>query len=292
MNAKRILLSLIGKRLDWLLAACALIAAMLPVGALKPWTNDLARVVLVPFVPVTHLGMALRDRIRPPQAAFDAQAPETIALNNQLSWTTTLYESTRLDVERLEKTIAALNAVSVRLGSGERRLVEVSVVGVDPSRVDGAVQVNAGTRNGIVAGSAVFARGDEFVGRVSEDIGAFSATVIPALKLPSIGCRLYPVEGSDPRTPLATYPGAVLKPTGRGTWSGEVASAATLQVGLIARVVDDRLPRSANGTLIGRVISVQPIEQVPLARRIEVEPMVTLDDAASVIIALEGTATP
>jgi hypothetical protein len=60
-----------------------------------------------------------------------------------------------------------------------------------------------------------------------------------------------------------------------------------LSVGLVARVADDRLPRSALGTRIGRVVSVEPIEQVPLARRIEVAPIAGLSDVASVIIAID-----
>jgi hypothetical protein len=138
----------------------------------------------------------------------------------------------------------------------------------------------------------VFINGDLFAGVVSGDIGAFVSTVIPSLKMASIGSRLYPREGSDPRTPLANYPGAVLKPTGRGTWTAEVASAVDLRVGLLARVSDDRLPRAALGTIIGRVIAVEPIEQVPLARRIEVEPIMTLEDVSSVIICAQGASTP
>lgn len=292
MNSKRLLHFIASKRFDWLLAGVALLLALLPVWTLKPWTNDVARIVIVPFVPVTHVGMALRDRIRPPHATWNPSAPETIALINELSYTKTLYEAARLESARLEGTIAALNAVSTRLGDARPDLIEASVVALDPSRVGGAIQVNAGERNGVVAGAAVFINGDLFAGVVSGDIGAFVSTVIPSLKMASIGSRLYPREGSDPRTPLANYPGAVLKPTGRGTWTAEVASAVDLRVGLFARVSDDRLPRAALGTIIGRVIAVEPIEQVPLARRIEVEPIMTLEDVSSVIICAQGASTP
>ncbi len=290
MNTKRLVQFLASKRADWLLALLAFALALLPVSALKPWTNDLARIVLVPFVPVAHLGSAVRDRIRPPHAAFDASAPETIALQNELNWMKTLYEGSRLESARLESTIAALHAVSTRLGAATPLLIDASVVAMDPSRNGGIIRVNAGERHGVAAGAAVFIRGDVFAGVVSDDIGAFASTIIPALKMPSIGSRLYPAEGSDPRAALSAYPGAVLTPTGRGTWTAQVASAVDLTVGMLARVADDRLPSAALGTLIGRVVAIEPIEQVPLARRIEVEPLETLDDVATVILCVPGDA--
>ena len=287
MSATRFVQFLSGKRLDWSLACVAIVISMLPVSALKPWTNDVARLVLVPFVPVTHLGMFLRERIRPPQAIFDPRSPETIALDNEVARLRLLYEQTRLSSAQLEQTIQALRAVSTRIGSANTTFVEAAVVALDPSRVGGVVQVNAGSRHGVIPGAPVFIEGDLFAGLISDEVGSFGAAVIPALRLPSIGCRLYPAEGSDPRVPVQNYPGAVLKPTGRGTWTADVASTGELSVGLVARVADDRLPRSALGTRIGRVVSVEPIEQVPLARRIEVAPIAGLSDVASVIIAID-----
>ena len=112
MSATRFVQFLSGKRLDWSLACVAIVISMLPVSALKPWTNDVARLVLVPFVPVTHLGMFLRERIRPPQAIFDPRSPETIALDNEVARLRLLYEQTRLSSAQLEQTIQALRAVS------------------------------------------------------------------------------------------------------------------------------------------------------------------------------------
>jgi hypothetical protein len=61
---------------------------------------------------------------------------------------------------------------------------------------------------------------------------------------------------------------------------------------MIARVADDRMPRSALGARVGRVIAIAPIEQVPLARRIEVEPIAEARDATSAVVVLEAGAVP
>jgi hypothetical protein len=61
---------------------------------------------------------------------------------------------------------------------------------------------------------------------------------------------------------------------------------------MIARVADDRMPRSALGARVGRVIAIAPIEQVPLARRIEVEPIAEAREATSAVVVLEAGAVP
>ncbi|MFM7261238.1 MAG: hypothetical protein ACKO3W_11600, partial [bacterium] len=171
-----------GRRLDWTLLLGALVLAIAPVRLLRPWTNDVARLVLVPFVPVTHLGTSLRDRIRPTIESFDPKSPETIALEAEVERLRTLYETSRLDALRLEEVLRSLQATSTRAGAGS--LVDVgattaSIVASDPTGPHGVVRINAGARHGVVVGSAVFVGGDVFAGLVSDDIGAFVSTVVP-----------------------------------------------------------------------------------------------------------------
>ncbi len=286
---------LTGKRLDWTLVCLAFLVALLPVRVLRPWTNDVARLVLIPLVPVTHLSSSLRDRIRPSLSSFEPSRPgfastEVLALEAEVERLRTLYEASRLDASRLEESLVALRATSTRAGRGA--LIDVaaatgSIVATSNGENDGIVRINAGTRHGVVPGSAVFIDGDVFAGLVSEDVGSFISSVTPSTRLPSIGCRIYPATGSDPTQPIGSAPGAVLKPTGRGTWTADVASAGELAVGMVARVADDRMPRSALGARVGRVVAIAPIEQVPLARRIEVEPILKAKDAASAVVVLE-----
>ena len=286
MQPKRLIRFFAGRRLDWTLAAAAFVLALLPVPALRPWTADVARLVSVPLAPLTHLGMFLRERIRPTQAAFDPRAPEAVALEREVAQFRMLYEQSRLEVERLERSLAALRAISARLDASDTRLVEASVIAIDPSRRDGAVTLNAGERHGVRAGAAALVDGDVFVGVVAPSVGNFSSTLIPATRLPSIGARLFPPQGSDPRSPASSYPGAVLKPTARGTWSAEVATAMELAPGMVARLADDRFGRAALGARIGVVVSVEPLEQAPLARRVEIRPITELESLASVILAV------
>lgn len=286
MQLPRFIRTLTGKRLDWTLAAVAFVIALLPVQALTPWTNDLARLLSVPLAPVTHLGMYLRDQIRPPQPRFDPQAPETIALEREVAQYRMLYEQSRLEVERLERSLTTIRAVSARVDAPDTRLVEASVIAGDPSRRNGVFTLNAGERHGVRAGAAALVEGDVFVGVIAPELGSFQSALIPSNKLPSIGARLFPPEGSDPRAAASSYPGAVLKPTTRGTWSAEVATSMTLSTGMIARLADDRFGRAALGSRIGVVVSVEPVEQAPLARRVEVRPIIDLEGLSSVVLAV------
>lgn len=276
-----------GRRLDRLLLAVALAVALLPDAALRPWTSDLARLVTLPAAPVSHLGIYLRDRIRPPRAAFDPRAPEVVELESEAERFRMLYERARLENERLERTIASLGAVSTRVGAGRHRLLEASVVGTDPTRRDGVLRINAGSRHGLREGAPAFLDGDAFVGVVGTDVGPLGATVVPSIRLTSIGVRLYPPRGSDPAAPASASPGAVLRPTGRGTWEADVASSVELFPGMVARLADERFPRAALGARVGRIVAVRPIEQVPLARRIEVEPIARTEELGTVVVAVE-----
>jgi hypothetical protein len=59
-----------------------------------------------------------------------------------------------------------------------------------------------------------------------------------------------------------------------------------LAPGMVARLADDRFGRAALGARIGVVVSVEPLEQAPLARRVEIRPITELESLASVILAV------
>jgi hypothetical protein len=65
-----------------------------------------------------------------------------------------LYEQSRLEVERLERSLASMRAVSARVDAPETRLIEASVIASDPSRRTGVLALNAGERHGVRAGAA------------------------------------------------------------------------------------------------------------------------------------------
>ena len=286
MQPLRLLQILVLRRPEWGVLVLALLATFLPARFLRPWTGDLARLVALPVTPLANAGTVLADRLRPRPSAFDRDSPEVRALEAESELFRTLFEQSRLEVERLERTIAALGAVSTRAGGTGLRLVEASVVGVDPARPGGAIRINAGSRHGVRPGAPVFVDGDIFVGLVSEEVGAFESTVIPANRLPSLGARLYPAEGASSEAGW-TPPGTVLKPRADGRFVADVATTVELVEGMLARVADDRSPRIALGARIGRVVSIEPIEQAPLARRVVVEPLLELEDRTTVVVAAE-----
>ena len=115
-------------------------------------------------------------------------------------------------------------------------------------------------------------------------MSSLGASVVPAHRLSGIAVRLVPAQFHD--TDISRFPGAVLRPTGHGTWLADVASSVELTIGMTARLADERWPRIALGARLGEVIAVEPIEQAPLARRVEVRPIVAAEAIATVMIAV------
>jgi hypothetical protein len=295
MNATKLLqylsARLRGPRLDGALAVLALVLAILPARALAPWTGDVARIVAVPIVPIMHLGMALRERIRPPREVFDPRAPEVIELEMAAERYRTLFEQSRLKTEALERDLAAVKAVRARAGSGGVQLETAAVIGIDPTRREGLVRISLGARHGVHRDAAVILRGDIFGGVVANDPAEFVSLVRPSVRC-SLGVRIYPAEGVDADRAPAVFPGTVLKPADGGVWLGDLASDAEVREGQVVRLADDRYGNVSKGMRVGRVRRVLPNDQVPLARVVEVEPLAHLVDEATVVVAIdppEGT---
>ena len=224
--------------------------------------------------------------LRPYHRPWEFDSPEAIALRGELELYKTLYAQASLDREFLERSLASVGAISAR-GGGPVRLVECSVIGSSATGGGAQAQVlrlNAGGALGLLPGSPAFLDNDSIAGVVGSDVSSFSASLVPAERLSGIAVRLFPPQPKSAE--LSAYPGAVLRPTGRGTWSAEVASGTALVVGMTARLADERWPRIALGARIGEVIAIEPIEQAPLASRIEVRPIVPAAAIASITIAI------
>ena len=290
MNATRLLqflaARLSGRRLDWTLAVLALVLALLPARALAPWTGDVARIVAVPIVPLMHLGMAVRVRIRPPREAFDPRAPEVIELEMAAERYRTLFEQSRLKSEALERDLAAVKAVRNRPGAGGVQLETAAVVGIDPTRREGLVRISLGARHGVHRDAAVILRGDIFGGIVANDPAEFVSLVRPSIRC-NLGVRIYPADAVEPERAPATYPGTVLKPADGGVWLGDLASDAEVREGQVVRLADARSGNVATGMRVGRVRRVLPNDKVPLARVVEVEPLAQLADESTVVVAID-----
>ena len=273
-------------RIETLVLLIALVCALLPTSFLASWTNPLSLIVSVPAAPITHFGRAARDVLRPYQTPWAFDAPEAVALRSELELYKTLYAQASLDRELLERSLQAMRAMSAR-GGGPVRLVECSVIGIGlnaGNSKDAVLRVNAGGALGLQAGSPVFFDNDSIVGLVGTDVSSLGASVVPAHRLSGIAVRLVPAQFHD--TDISRFPGAVLRPTGHGTWLADVASSVELTIGMTARLADERWPRIALGARLGEVIAVEPIEQAPLARRVEVRPIVAAEAIATVMIAV------
>jgi len=278
-----------GKRLDWTIAGLALLLALLPARALSAWTNDLSRIVAVPIVPIMHAGMALRDWIRPPREAFDPRAPEVIELEMASERYRSLFEQARLKTESLEREVAELKGIRDRLSDARVQLATAAVVGIDPTRSEGLVRINIGSRHGVHRDAPVIVQGDVFAGVVAQDPSEFVSLVRPAARC-SLAVRIYPALGIEASRPPASFPGTVLKPADGGLWLGDIfASDVDVRVGDLARLADERLGDVSRGLRVGVVRRILPNEENPLVRRVEVEPISRLPQESSVVLAILPT---
>jgi rod shape-determining protein MreC len=283
-----------GRRLDGTIAAIALILALLPARVLSGWTSDVARIVAVPIVPLMHGGMALRDWLRPPRDAFDPRAPEVVELEMAAERYRSLFEQSRLKTESLEREVLELKGIRSRLAeqgfaSDRVQLATASVVGTDPTRTEGLVRLNVGSRHGVHRDAPVIARGDVFAGVVAQDPSEFVALVRPASRC-SLAVRLYPASGVEPERPAGAFAGTVLKPADGGIWLGDIfASDLDVRAGDLARLADERLGDVARGLRVGVVRRIVPNEENPLVRRVEVEPLSALAQEPSVVVAILPT---
>ncbi len=146
------------------------------------------------------------------------------------------------------------------------------MTGRSPDRSGGLVRLNVGTRDGVTAGTVAVFRGVHLIGRVAEDVGRLSCSLIPITN-PAVGLVEAFIEPEEERlAPVATAPRVQLRPDGTGGLVGDVGRDRAVREGATVRLSDPAWPETAQGMIVGFVESVSGKETEPLLGSVVVRP--------------------
>jgi cell shape-determining protein MreC len=277
-----------------------LLLSFVPTRWLVPWTADLGSIIQLPLTPLGHAASGVVAYVRPTEAEV---VPTISELNRILAERDAFrgrWHSARLQVEQLEKELAqvqgARNASGVSNDWTPRNAV---VVRHAPGGVAGPLQLNAGSRQGVLPGTVAVVDGDQLVGRIAEDVSPLSSTLIP-IGITSdptsrdLLARITPAD--DPTVGADAGKSIRLKSVGGGRFEGLIAwdprQGDAIRLGDQVRLARDRAWQStAWGMLIGTVVEIQSTDDNPLRKRVVVETMLYPERLPTVTLKLQAPAS-
>ncbi len=246
-----------------------MLLSLLPTGWLVPWTGRLSEIVRLPLVPLGDIATSARIWLTVDDTLV-ATRDEFDLLERERNDYRRLYHASAERVRELEGLVGSLRGLPPVDAVGEYVAIEVDVIGSDPSRPGGPLQVNAGMRRGVRAGGVAIHRGDQLVGRVMGEVGPTTAWIQPALSTGLIDARL------TPASPLEAGRGAgvavQIEPTD-GVWRTTVDRSVSVVPGMVVRLHDASWSRFAQGLAVGVVREVTPLESNPTRLEVRIRPV-------------------
>jgi cell shape-determining protein MreC len=259
------------------------------------WMASLGEVVRLPMRPIEEGGRRLALWLRPPRGEFDQFDPEARqrieALTQELELTEALYAQSQGRIMELEQMLRELNQPQAMLGSGVSMIVasirhEARITGTSTNPAIEAVDLRAGSRDGVKLGTVAVFGGVHLVGRIRRVWPLGSELV--ALSHPSTGLMRAVVMPRS-RPDAAPDEGIVvqLRPVGDGTFVGDVRAEDRLSAEDVVRLDDTRWPGTAQMMVIGHVESIEEKIDQPLRRTVIVRPRYRLNDLSRVVLKIE-----
>ncbi len=254
----------------------AMILLCLLPSAWLDWTNWFGAQARVVVSPISH-PMTMAKYLVIPQSVGN---PNATARENALKSELDRY---RALLYREQQENAQLTGLVDQLSSGAAITPDIAITQI-PRPVTGLSRefliVRSGVHEQISRSTVVVVNAVQLCGRVAESDDR------TALVLPITAKGAQPLLGNvmldDSGTRTAR---CMLSPIGKGLLEGDVTMpvadgtgipAATIEVGMEVRLLDDQWPRHAQMLLIGYIESVAPSPDQPLRQRITVRPSVDL----------------
>jgi len=270
--------------------------ALLPASWRLPWQGDLSRIVHVFLMPFSHAGNALGGWLRPAPTAGDALTPPEGDLEELLEQVIedrdrarAEYHRQRQRVQELEEQLRQLQQIPPETLRTASSSVIAHIAVRHPGSPLGVVELKL---QHDVAGEigpntiAVYA-GVHLLGRVVGEPTGAACSLLP-LASPQTGSirgRIFPRDD-----PLGEGTLTLVDPTGRGTFRADVDGASVLHEGDVLRLDDRRWPATAQGMVIGEVVSVRPNDEEPLRETIIIRPVYQVQQVASVTLIMNRPA--
>lgn len=263
------------------------VLALLPPAWLTPWSGDVASIVALPVRPLEWAFARVRRALRPAPEVADGDA-RLRELTDDREHYRSLWFGERLRSAELEQRLEAVEEAR-RLDRTSARPVSAFVLAL-AGPGSGMLRIDAGVEAGITAGDPVVVRGDVLVGRVVGEPGERRSTVAPITD-PSNGrldALVEPGSRAGARADsTAAFVPVQLAPVTGGRFAGEMAAGSGVGVGDVVRLADRTWKRAAQGTRLGVIRSMKPLDQNPLRLRIEVEPEGDATRAGVVVVKCE-----
>ena len=277
-----------------------LLLSIAPTRWLVPWTADLGSIIQLPLTPLGHAASGVVAYVRPAPAEVVPSVSELERILEERDAFRGRWHAARLQVEQLEKELLQVQGARSASGvSSDWTPRNAVVVRHAPGGVAGPLQLNAGSRQGVLPGTVAVVDGDQLVGRIADDVSPLSSTLIPIGITSDRTSRelLARITPRDDATVGADAGRSIrLKSIGDGRFEGLIAwdprSGDAIGIGDQVRLARDRAWQStAWGMLIGTVAEVQSTDDNPLRKRVVVETLLYPERLPTVTLKLQAPVT-
>jgi cell shape-determining protein MreC len=277
------------QRALWAAVGLTVVLGLLPAGWLR-WTVVASDIINVPIQPLADAGVRLGRMLRGPDGEAGEESEAVRRRTQELEATRVLLHAARLRIEALQEEIRHLQDARRFHQGAQIDPLFARVTGRSPDRGRGPVRINAGSRHGVTPGTVAVYRGAHLIGRVGDDVGRLNCRIVPITD-PATGLmEAIILPADDPAAELADAPRLQLVADGRGTLVGDLDRNRVVQAGDVVRLSDPAWPDSAQGMILGYVMSVESKDLQPLHNQITVEPDFHAQEVASVTLKIERLA--
>lgn len=262
------------------------VVALLPSDWMR-WTNGVWNAVDVLVAPFGQAATQLRVWIRgeptvrvPPGTDVHERL---VQLEEEAATALMLHAREKLRVKQLEARLAELEGVRRADPDANTRLIAADITGRSPLLPHGTIDLNVGSRLGVAVGDVAVSAGADLVGRLSE-VGRVRSTLLLATNAATGPIEGYVLPRDDLSAPITTRAFIQATPTGTGTWEADVESVIVVSPGDVVRLADRRWSETAQGLIVGEIVSVAPKDQQPLRNRIIIRPRIDARQLAIVTV--------
>jgi len=264
-----------------------IVLALTPIGWLW-WLNDVAHVVTLPMTPVRHAGTAARNWLRPAAdprlRPFDSERERQLL--EVLEEFERLYQAADLRASELQEQLEQIQQMPLDDVRVPIRPLIATVTGINPRSPSAKVEINRGTRHGLVAGTIAAYGGVHLIGRVV-DPGPLRSMLLPITNAGSdlLEARIMPKDRPD--MAMSAAPRVQLEPRGDGTFTAEIEHDIPVAEGDLLRLDDVRWPAAAQAMVIGSIESVRPNDTNSLLKNIRVRPRYQASQLYNITLKIE-----
>ena len=265
-----------------------LVVAVLPTRWLA-WTGDVADIARIPIMPLAGVGSRVAGVMRPVnmQRGVAGTVEDMLHVESQRDRLERLLLQEQLRVAEMERKLRHIQGLPPLTRTAQPPLLlESEVTGRRPDHPISGVELHAPAEAAgrVQVGDAVTWDGRWLVGRITR-VSDIRLSALP-ITHPDVGPMMGVLlpEGIDMDVDVVSAPVVRLRQDGNGKLLGEIDRRTEVGIGDRVVLADRAWPASLQAFHVGRVTSVQDIDEAPLRRRLVIEPDVHLYELPWVVI--------